>query len=229
MAENLVDVVAAAAEVERGSKVSAGDDLAPQPPRRAAEAASSLCPLGHPSAPGTRFCGECGLPVGELSLGPRVDLEAIREAVKPAAALDAEERARRDREHAEAVAANLRAEQEVVDLARQADPSERKVVIHFVTDGFTWAGKVFYAGEELAIGPDHPRWQSAVSWIRLTKAEQFQRYGRVFFDFGPYPGRSLPQGTEYMLPTAGVSQWAVMRGGMPARPGPDGDGALIPR
>jgi hypothetical protein len=187
------------------------------------------CPLGHANATGARFCAECGLTVGDVTLAPRVDLEAVREAVRPGSSLDQAERARRDREHVEAIAANARAEQEIVDITQQEDPSAQKIRIHFVEDGFTWAGKVWNRGDELELGPQHPRWEDALRWIRLTKQEQFQRYGRVFFDIGPFPGRVLAPGTEALLPTAGVAQWSVMRGGVPARPSPDGDGALVPR
>jgi len=167
--------------------------------------------------------------MGEVTLGPRVDLEAVREAVRSGSSLDPAERVRRDQEHIEALAANARAEQGVVSLAQQPDPSQQKILVHFVADGFTWAGEVWYAGQELEIGPEHPRWESALSWIRLSKTQQFQRYGRVFFDFGPFPGQSAPPGTVMSLPTAGVAQWAILRGGVPAEPSPDRDGSLIPR
>lgn len=222
MAEILVDVVAAASRIGQPRAVPKPPE---EPEREDAVVQAQACPLGHPSDPGVRFCATCGLPVGGAPVGPRVDLEAVREAVRPLATLDAAERARRDREHAEAMAANLRAEQEVVDIAAQHDPSTAQVHIHFITDGFTWAGQVWYAGQELKIGPEHPRWESVRGWITLTKQEQFQRYGRVFFDTGPYPGHIVPGA---LLPTAGVAQWAAMRGGLPAVASPDGDGSLIP-
>jgi hypothetical protein len=169
------------------------------------------------------------MPMGEMRLAPRVDLNAVRESLLPAGALDAEAKARRDQQHMEALAANARIEQEIPDFTQQADPSLQQVHIHFVSDGFTWAGQVWYAGQEIRIGPEHPRWLSALAWIRLSKMEQYQRYGKVFFDFGPFPGRIAPPGTEVHLPTAGVAQWSAMRGGVPAHASQDGDGSLIPR
>jgi hypothetical protein len=228
MAEVLVDVVAAAARLGQPAEKSE-DAGAQQQGSSPAPLAAQACPLGHDNAQGTRFCGECGLPVGEVTLTPRVDLEAVREAVQPGSSLDPAERARRDREHVEAISANARAEQSVVDIAQQADPSSQKIRIHFVEDGFTWAGRVWNRGDELELGPQHPRWEDALRWIRLSKQEQFERYGRVFFDFGPFPGRTVAPGTEMALPTAGVAQWSIMRGGVPASPSPDGDGALVPR
>jgi hypothetical protein len=231
--EILVDVVAMAAQLGQPA-VKREDPPAPAPPAVPVAAApvprgAQECPLGHVNAAGARFCAECGLTVGDMILAPRVDLEAVREAVKPGSSLDQAERERRDREHVEAIAANVRAEQAVPDIAQQQDPSAQKIRVHFVEDGFSWAGKVWLRGDELELGPQHPRWEDALRWIRLSKQEQFQRYGRVFFDYGPFPGRVLAPGTEMLLPTAGVAQWSVMRGGVPASPSPDGDGALVPR
>lgn len=232
MAEILVDVVALAGLLgqpagKSGDRFNSGA-VADTREASSVPSAAQACPLGH-DLQGARFCPECGLPAGDMALAPRVDLEAVREAVRPGSSLDPAERARRDREHVEAIAANARAEQEVVDISQQPDPSAQKILIHFVEDGFTWAGKVWNRGDELELGPQHPRWEDALRWIRLTKQEQFQRYGRVFFDFGPFPGRALPPGTEILLPTAGVAQWSIMRGGVPANPSPDGDGSLVPR
>lgn len=233
MAEVLVDVVALAARLGQPA-VKSEDRFNSGAVADAREAnfvplAAQACPLGHENSQGGRFCAECGLPLGDVVLAPRVDLEAVRESVQPGSSLDPAERARRDREHIEALAANARAEQEIVDIAQQPDPSTQKIRIHFVEDGFTWAGRVWNRGDELELGPQHPRWEDALKWIRLSKTEQFQRYGRVFFDFGPFPGRVVAPGTEMLLPTAGVAQWSIMRGGVPAHPSPDGDGALVPR
>lgn len=164
------------------------------------------CALGHGNAAGARFCVSCGLP---MDAPPPVTVPAERP--RPVAALSAEERRERDRQHAEALAANLRAEQDVPDLATQEDPSERKLRIHFVSEGFTFGGRVWHVGDELEIGPDHPRWPQAVPWILLTRREQAERYGKVFFDVGPWPyGRPEP-GTEMQLPVLGEDRLFEMR------------------
>lgn len=210
MADYLVDVVAAAAQLDREQNAAQGGE----------------CPLGHPSPPGIRFCGECGLQVGaEVKLTPRVDLEAVRVAVQRP--VDGDEQARRDREHAEAVTANLMAEQQVRDATQEADPSEQKILVHFTEDGFTWGGKVWQRGEMLEIGPKHPRWEDALAWIKLSKPEQYARYGRVYFDFGPWPGSLAPPGTEVPLGTADPGRWARPRG-VPAVSAGDGSHALVP-
>lgn len=212
MAEDyLVDVVAAAWQLAK---------------EQAPAQAGAECPLGHPNAPLARFCADCGMPVGEVTLTARVDLDAIREAVQRP--VSPEEQERRDREHMQAVAANQAAEQRVRDVTQVQDTSKKKVLIHFVEDGFTWHGRVWQRGEMLEIGPEHPRWSDAVAWIRLSKQEQFARYGRVFFDFGPWPGAAAPEGTEIPLGTADASRWAHARRGLPARDAGDGTHSLVP-
>lgn len=222
MSDTLVDVAAAAAELRKQVPAPAAERLAEPPP----VPGTAECPLGHRQPEATRFCAECGLPMSEIRLAQRVDLEAVRVAVQ-AGAQNPETRALQEKQHAEAMAANLRVEQELPGLADVQDPSERKILIHFVEDGFTWK-KVWLRGEQLELGPDHPFWESAQSWIRLSKQEQFQRYGRVFFDYGPFPGRSVAPGTEVPLSTAATAMWAEARGGLPARPSGENDGSLIP-
>lgn len=219
MPEILVDVVAAAARV---CPPAAAPSVPQSVPEEQNTGGRAECPLGHGNPSGTRFCAACGMPMGTVQLTQRVDLDAVRMAMAPAA-----DPAERNRQHAEAVAANARIEQEVPDISQVPDPSERKILIHFVEDGFTWK-KVWLRGEMLELGPDHPWWDSAQPWIRLSKVEQFQRYGRVFFDFGPYPGSVPRPGTEVPLANAPASLWAEARGALPARAGADGDGSLVP-
>jgi hypothetical protein len=216
MPEYLVDVVAAARrldEAQAAPAASAGTELAE-------------CPLGHRNVPGARFCADCGMTMGSLELGPRVDLNAVREAVQ--GPVTPEERQRREEEHSRAAAANAMAEQAVQDITEIKDPSEKTILVHFVEDGFTWGGKVWQRGEMLQLGPQHPKWESALGWIRLTKQEQFNRYGRVFFDFGPWPGIDAPPGTEIPLGSAAPSRWAHRAGAVPARANVDGSDSLVP-
>lgn len=139
------------------------------------------CALGHLNHPDARFCAGCGLPMGAAlpSSG-----EPMRP--RPASQLTPAERAERERQHAEAVAASAR-----FDAAPQRFvPAEGEaVLIHFVADGLTAFGQVWYRGQELAIGPGHPRWAEALGWITLDKYGQVERWGEQKFDFGPWPGR----------------------------------------
>lgn len=183
------------------------------------------CGLGHEQPPAGRFCSVCGLP---MDAPPPPGLSAAEERPKPASLLSEQEREERNRQHAEALAANLQADELTPDITRQEDPSEQKLRIHFVEDGFTWGGKVWQIGEELVIGPDHPRWSSAVMWITMGKVDQVQRYGRVFFEPGPWPYHQLPPGTEIPLPEVNPRRVFESRRnyGVPARAGEDD--SLVP-
>lgn len=139
--------------------------------------------MGHENAPGTVFCGSCGLKLGDPQVAAaRVDISQAR----PDAPQTDEERLERERQHLEA----LRAAQVFENAPEEYVPAEEGgIIIHFVRDGLTAFGKVWYQGEELEIGPTHPRWAEAVRWIMLTKFEQIDRYGEQKFDRGPWPGR----------------------------------------
>jgi hypothetical protein len=139
------------------------------------------CALGHQNHPDARFCAACGLPMGAAL---PVAGEPMRP--RPSAELTPAERAERERKHAEAVAAAARFE----SAPQQFVPVEGEaVLIHFVADGLTAFGQVWYRGQELAIGPDHPRWPEALGWITLDRYGQADRWGEQKFDFGPWPGR----------------------------------------
>lgn len=114
----------------------------------------------------------------------KADLDAARP--KPAGQLTEQERTERDRQHAEALAAARQFENAPVTY----QPNEGEgVLIHFVEDGLTFAGQVWYRGQEIEIGPGHPRWEQARGWILLDKYQQIERYGKQYFDRGPWPGR----------------------------------------
>jgi hypothetical protein len=139
------------------------------------------CALGHPNPPGSRFCGACGLPAGAA-----IPVRGEPVQPKPAGMLTPAELAERERQHAEAVAAAARFE----NAPQQFVPAEGEaVLIHFVADGLTAFGRQWYRGQELAIGPDHPRWPEARGWVTLDKYGQIDRWGEQKFDFGPWPGR----------------------------------------
>lgn len=144
-------------------------------------AAGAACLLGHPNVPGARFCAHCGLSMDAQQPAPG---QVTRP--KPAAELTPEERAERERQHAAAVAAARRFEQAQPEFV----PTDGEaVLIHFIADGFTAFGEVWFRGQELEIGPEHPRWAEARQWITLSRFEQIDRYGEHKFDQGPWPGR----------------------------------------
>lgn len=182
----LVDPVAAAKQLETKSP----DPL--DASSGAASDSSRSCALGHPNAGEVRFCGQCGLPMDAPAPAVRVSLEDARP--KPAGELSPEERAERDKQHAEALAAARAFEaQQPVYTKTEGEA----VLIHFVEDGFTFAGQVWYRGQEIEIGPGHPRWEQVLGWITLDKYAQIERYGKQFFEHGPWPGRrSYTEGAD---------------------------------
>jgi hypothetical protein len=175
--EVIVDPVAAAQQLGQQEE----EELGPAP---VTENIANQCALGHPNTYGTRFCAECGLSMDAPAPAAKVNLDDARP--KPASQLTAEERAARDRQHAEALAA---ARQFEAQQPSYVPPEGETVLIHFVEDGLTFAGQVWYRGQEIEIGPAHPRWEQARQWILLDKYAQIERYGKQYFDRGPWPGR----------------------------------------
>jgi hypothetical protein len=161
---------------------AASEQLCPSgPPPPGPEPERAPCALGHPNDVTARFCATCGLSMN-AQLPPPGPGDQARP--KPTAELSAEERAERERQHAEAIAAAAAFE----TAPEQIVPSTGEaVLIHFTEDGLTAFGRVWYRGQELAIGPDHPRWPEAVGWVTLTKAQQYERWGKQYFDTGPWP------------------------------------------
>lgn len=178
--QRVVDVVAASEQLVP-SRAHAEDPAQWSEPRKVPLGRDPrCCALGHPNEPDARFCSSCGLPMNAQAPPPG----ATPARPKPAAELTAEERDERERQHAAAVAAAAqfeRAPEVIVPSQGEA------ILIHFVEDGLTVFGRVWYRGQELAIGPDHPRWPEAVGWIMLDKAGQYARWGRQYFDYGPWP------------------------------------------
>jgi hypothetical protein len=73
-----------------------------------------------------------------------------------------------------------------------SDSSSESVLIHFVVDGFTAQGAMWYRGQELEFDLNSRAYQetrdrNGESWVHLTEADQIKRYGKVFFRPGPWP------------------------------------------
>lgn len=168
-------------------------EMVPDTPEELAGIFCAQC--GEKSTAAAKFCFACGNPMHAAPVagagfaaeqGARVtrpDLNQFRP--KPEAELTSEERAERMRQHSEAVKLG------------QADPPLRyvpsqspdSILIHIVEDGFTFAGQVWMRGQELEIGPDHPRWEEVQRWINMDDFAQMDRYGKIRFRKGPWPGR----------------------------------------
>jgi hypothetical protein len=80
-----------------------------------------------------------------------------------------------------------------------AVPRQRdNIVLHFVGDGFTALGSVWYRGQELEFTPGTRAYQdtcdrNGVSWTELRRDEdaQIERFGQVLFRDGPWPGKGV--------------------------------------
>jgi len=78
--------------------------------------------------------------------------------------------------------------------------ADGNILIHFLDDGFTALGKVWYRGQELEFTPgsgayNDTRDRNGNSWLDLAGNDmaQIHRYGRVMFRLGPWPGLKLSE------------------------------------
>lgn len=88
-----------------------------------------------------------------------------------------------------------------VEPVRQAQPEPvdegGTIRIHFLEDGFTALNKVFYRGDELEFEPGSQAYldtcdRNGKSWLEYRNDEfgQVDRWGRIMFRSGPWPGKT---------------------------------------
>lgn len=72
---------------------------------------------------------------------------------------------------------------------------DHKILIHFLEDGFTCSGRVWYKGQELEFDVPGLAYTDTlntlgVSWLDMAgdDAAQMAHYGKVWFRVGPWPG-----------------------------------------
>lgn len=89
-------------------------------------------------------------------------------------------------------------EQEWVEPAEGEDGN---ILIHFLEDGFTALGQVFVRGQELEFTPGSPAYEDTKdrygnSWLALRNDEfkQVDRWGKIMFRTGPWPGKTYADG-----------------------------------
>ena len=175
----VVDPIAAAQQLGK----QPGENIPDDPAGPSSD--SSKCALGHGNEPEAVFCATCGLSM-DAPAPVKVDLAAAQP--RPAAELSDAERAERDRQHMEALAAARQLDNAPVTYA-PAPAQGEAVLIHFIEDGLTAFGAVWYRGQEMEIGPGHPRWDRARGWVLLDRTGQIDRWGKQYFAPGPWPGR----------------------------------------
>jgi hypothetical protein len=157
--------------------------VAPQEPPR-----EWTCASGHLIDWAARFCMECGDSRPDLKApvsGAGVVAELAARVV-PAEDLSPAAQAERERQHAAA----LRAGAAVPALNIERPSGQRPTLtFHIVRSGWTWAGMVWYRGQEIVLEEGTPRWHEAQRFINWTEQEQMDRYGCIRWRLGPWPYR----------------------------------------
>lgn len=130
---------------------------------------------------------------------------------KPEHELTPQERAEREAQHAAALAAG----QELPPLQYEL-PTGQTYLIHILEDGFTFAGQVWYRGQQLEFIVGSARWEQAQAWIGMDDWAQMAQYGKIYFRPGPWPGKRYSDALqpENQVPQLGDSD------GKPAVKGP---------
>lgn len=104
--------------------------------------------------------------------------------------------------------ANLVGQQDVEpvvdELTKPGDAGN--ILIHFLEDGFSALGRVWYRGDELEFEVGSQAYRdtfnkNGVSWLELRGNEfgQVDRFGKIMFRNGPWPGKSYTDGTYEAL------------------------------
>ncbi len=82
--------------------------------------------------------------------------------------------------------------------------SEENIIIHFLEDGFTALGQVFYRGMELEFEPGSQAYEDTKdrfgkSWLdmRNDEFEQVDRFGKIMFRVGLWPGQKGYKGGKF--------------------------------
>lgn len=94
------------------------------------------------------------------------------------------------------------------DLINPGDGNN--ILIHFLEDGFTALGKVWYRGQELEFEVGSQAHKDTYnrrgeSWLDLRSDEfaQVDRWGKIIFRSGPWPGKTYADGTYEPLREVG--------------------------
>jgi hypothetical protein len=93
---------------------------------------------------------------------------------------------------------------QVQELSKPGDGDN--ILIHVLEDGTTMLGKVWYRGDELEFEPGSRAYKDTFnrlgqSWLELRNDEfkQAERWGKILFRNGPWPGKSYADGSYETL------------------------------
>lgn len=83
-----------------------------------------------------------------------------------------------------------------------ADKDGENILIHFLEDGFTALGQVWLRGQELEFTVGSPAYKDTLdrtgrSWLdgRKNEFDQVDKFGKIMFRSGPWPGKSYRDAT----------------------------------
>ena len=147
-------------------------------------------------------------------------VDFVAAAPRPASELSADERRIRDLE--DQLARERGRKDPDPELETPTNPdAPGNILIHFVADGLTALGRVWYTGQELEFEPGSGAYRDTCdrygqTWLDLRRDEsaQIERYGAVMFREGPWPGKDytaamafeklkpLREGDQLTAPTA---------------------------
>jgi hypothetical protein len=119
-------------------------------------------------------------------IGEKVDLTPEQQEIKRLRDLLAQEKGKKDTE---------------LEYEPEAPADGETVRIHFLEDGMTAQGRIWYRGEELEFVVGSPAYQQTFdrfgwSWLSLRDNDfgQVDRWGSVKFRSGPWPGKTYADG-----------------------------------
>jgi len=109
--------------------------------------------------------------------------------------LTPEQKRIRDLEHRLAVAQTRKLDSAAEELDELQEGEG--VLIHIVEDGFTAQGRVWYRGQEIEFVKGSRAYNQTFgrdghSWLELDDAAQYDRFGKIYFRRGPWPGKPWP-------------------------------------
>lgn len=90
--------------------------------------------------------------------------------------------------------------EELVQAENYEAADGETILIHFLEDGFTACGRVWYKGQELEFEVDGAAYEQTLdrdgnTWLSYADDEmaQIQAYGKLYFRKGPWPGIRLDE------------------------------------
>lgn len=82
----------------------------------------------------------------------------------------------------------------MAETATNVSRSKQAHLVHFLEDGFTAFGTVWYRGQEVEVLEGSDDWARTLdgegnSWMVFSEDEQIDKYGKIMFRPGPWRGK----------------------------------------